>query len=190
VALAGCEREMLDHICDPVEPGQLVFSEIRGEQAGVDTFGQWIEIHNTGERAVEMTGLRVRLTQLDGSNEVWLTVREPGLTVDASGFFVMGRFPAGTEPDHVDYGYASDFESDLYPAGGLLELYVCNELVDTVIFRDLPETGSLAFDGEAPLTAESNDEEALWCNDDADVNQDPNETGIPGTPGAPNRPCN
>jgi hypothetical protein len=189
LARGGCEREMLEHICEPVDPGQLVFSEIRGKQGGEDTYGQWIEIHNRGATAVDMTGVRVRITQRDGTNEIWLMVREEGLTLDPDDFFVMGRFVQGSEPDHVDYGYASDTEVDLYQSGGILELYVCNEVADSVVFGDLPELGTLAFDGGESLTAESNDDEELWCNDDADVILDPNERGIPGTPGEPNRPC-
>ena len=44
--LGGCERDMLEHICTPVEDGELVISEIRGPQSELDTYGQWIELHN------------------------------------------------------------------------------------------------------------------------------------------------
>ena len=186
---SGCERKMLDFVCTPVSPGQLVITEIRGEQADTDTWGQWIEIHNRGNTAVDVTGIRIRLLQLDGTNEVWITVRAPDMTIAAGGYFVVGRFPANNLPDHVDYGYETDFTSDLY-ADGLIELYVCNELEDSVLYHNLPTTGSLSFDGDLEPTVEANDIEANWCNDASDVGGNPTEVGIPGTPGEQNRPCN
>lgn len=185
----GCEREMLDPVCTPVSPGQLVVTEIRGPQAGVDTYGQWIEIFNTAAAPVSLAGIRFRITKLDGSGEVFFTVRDEGLTIGPTGYVVLGRFPREALPDHVDYGYQEELPGDL-PDDGLVELYVCNELIDTVIYRSLPGSGSLAFDGTITPTAAANDDEPSWCNDNVTVGTDPTQVGMPGTPGEPNIPCN
>ena len=187
--VSGCERGMLDQTCTQVASGQLVISEIRGSQAGVDTYGQWIEIHNTAPSAIDVAGIELRLRQLDGTSQVSIVVRQQGVGIEANGYLVLGRFEPGNLPDHVDYGYTADFESDLY-ADGILDLYVCGELVDTVIYHNLPETGSLAFDGGLDLTTSANDDENNWCNDATSVGDNPTEVGTPGTPGEQNLPCN
>jgi hypothetical protein len=192
--LGGCERKMLDHVCTPVDSGELVISEIRGPQTAVDTYGQWIELHNSSPVALNLAGVKLRMTQLDGSSEKIIMIRDEALTVPAGGYVVLGHQPRDQLPDHVDYGYDEDLTSDLY-ADGILELYVCNELVDFVLYRGLPTLGSLAFDGALELTAANNDNadltdfETTWCNDASEV-PSPTEVGIPGTPGEQNRPCN
>jgi hypothetical protein len=107
---------------------------------------------------------------------------------------VLGHQNPDQLPDHVDYGYDGDFSSDLYSAG-TLELYVCNELVDVVVYQNLPTVGSLAFDGALEPSVETNDNanpndlESSWCIDASEVSS-PTEVGTPGTPGEQNRPCN
>lgn len=184
----GCVRDMLDHICTPVGPGQLVVTELRGSQSGVDTYGQWVELYNASAEPLSLAGLRVRLTRLDGRGENVITVRDPDLHVGPHGYVVLGRFPRDRLPAHVDYGYGDEITASL-PSGGIVEVYVCNELVDRVIFRSLPVTGTLSLDGSLIPTVEANDEDENWCNDDADVGGGPSDVGIPGTPGEPNRPC-
>lgn len=193
--LSGCERKMLEHICTPVEDGQLVISEIRGPQSEVDTYGQWIELHNRGASSLNIAGIKLRLFDIQGGGERNIMVRDEGLTVAPGGYVVLGLQPLDRPlPDYVDYSYESDLDKDLYNAG-LLELYVCNELVDTVVYQNLPTVGSLAFDGDLELTVDDNDNadptdvESHWCNDASPVTN-PTEVGIPGTPGEQNRPCN
>jgi hypothetical protein len=186
--LSGCERKELDPLCTPVAPGQLVITEIRGPQTGSDTYGQWIEIYNTGAEEVNVAGLVLRIIQLDGTNPRNITIRDAMLSIAAGGYLVIGRFPADALPAHVDYGYGDELEFDLYP-DGILELYVCNDLVDSVIYHGLPEVGSLALDGDLVPSAEANDVESNWCPDATEVGVDPTQIGIPGTPGAENRPC-
>jgi hypothetical protein len=188
VGTSGCAREARDEICTPVAPGGLLISELRGPQTGVDTWGQWIEIYNPSASAVNVAGLRLRLTRLDGTGEVNIRIRDATQVIEPTGYLVLGRFDPADLPAHVDYGYLSDFTSDLY-SDGMLELFVCNALIDTVIYRGLPATGSLSFDGGLTLTAEANDLESNWCVDASDVGGHPTEVGTPGTPGETNRPC-
>lgn len=185
---SACEREMLDPVCSPVAEGQLVVSEVRGPQAGVDTWGQWIEIYNDSGDTVSLAGIRVRLTKLTGTGEQVITVRDHGLQVGPLGRVVLGRFPRAELPPHVDYGYAEEEDGDL-PEDAIVELTVCNELVDQVIYRSLPATGSLSLDGSMIPSASANDVEANWCNDNVDAGGGPTDVGIPGTPGEPNRSC-
>lgn len=186
--LGGCERPMLEAICPEVAPGQLVVSEIRGPQDGVDTYGQWIEIYNGGETEVNLAGLKMRTTRLDGSGEHTFTLRQDPLPIGPHDYFVMGRFPPDDLPAHVDYGYADEMSSDLY-SDGILELVVCGDVMDRVIYHGLPTVGTLSLDGSQVPSVDANDDESNFCTDDADVGTDPTQVGIPGTPGESNRPC-
>ncbi len=196
-SLAGCERNELEHLCTPVENGQLVISEIRGPQSEVDTYGQWIELHNRGTTSLNLAGIQLVMFDIMGGGEKVIMVRDEGLVVAPGGYVVLGhqeRGPMPPLPDHVDYGYNEDFSSDL-ESSGVLQLHVCNELVDEVIYQNLPTVGSLAFDGDLELTVDVNDDadpnnvESNWCNDASPVTN-PTEVGTPGTPGEQNRPCN
>jgi hypothetical protein len=165
---AACDREPLDIPCPPVAAGGLVVSEVRGPQStGDDADGQWIEVRNPGAAAVPLGGLVVRLRKLDGSGELRLIVRDASLTVPAGGYAVLGRFRHGDEPAHVDYGYADDFEGDLY-GSGLVDLDACGTMIDRATWQDLPAAGTLARDAAG-----------AWCVDATTA----------GTPGEDNPAC-
>ena len=187
-ASAGCEREPLGWICPSLDPGDLVVTELRGEQSGADTYGQWIEIYNATAAAVDLEGAVVELVRLDGGAEGRILVRD-SLPVAAGDYGVVGRFEPGQEPDWVDYGYELDFESSLYDSGAI-DVIGCDVQLDRVIYHDLPTHGTLALDGAiAPPTATANDDEAAWCPDEVDDHPDPTELGIRGTPGEGNPTC-
>jgi len=188
----SCARPEIFPLCPGAGSGSFVISELRGRQLGNDTYGEWIEIHNTSTSVIELAGLTLRMTKLDGSAEVRIVVRDRDLVIESEGYTVLGRFEADTLPAHVDYGYVSDFGSDLYN-GAVLELLACGEQMDQMVYRSLPDNGSWAFDGDQSLSAASNDDEAAWCVDDTDTAPGDGGTvtdvGRPGTPGAGNRPC-
>lgn len=86
----GCEREELPAICPEIEQGDLVITEIRGEQSDGDTLGQWVEVFNASSRAVDLRGVGLRITPLDGAQESRVLVRE-SLVVQAGEYAVLGR---------------------------------------------------------------------------------------------------
>jgi hypothetical protein len=190
LALAGCSREPLPDICDPLQAGQLAISELRGKQTGADTRGQWIEVYNTSGNSLALYGVSVQMQKLDGSGVVQLVIREQH-SLAAGEYFVLGRFSNAELPAHVDYGYAEDYDSDLYDEG-LLDIVSCGDPIDRVQFHDLPSAGTLGFDGNLELTAINNDMVSDWCIDDIEAPpQDggTTELGVPGTPGERNRSC-
>ncbi|MBW2703526.1 MAG: hypothetical protein JRF33_22135 [Deltaproteobacteria bacterium] len=173
VLFLACEREPIEQFCPNVGVGELAISEIRGV---TDAAGQWFELHNPNDTAVNLTGLSLRLAKLDGAGEWEIVLREQGLSLEPFGYFVLGRFNSDDLPSHVDYGYAADFDGDIYSAG-FLQLYACETLIDQVIWGQddnsasaeiLPSDGTLSFDGAVVLTAESNDIGANWCYDEMD----------------------
>ena len=188
---SGCEREQLDLECTPMNSGDLVISELRGKQTGTDTRGQWIELYNTTTGELSLLGVPLNIRKLDGSDERDIVVRDHTVSVSGQGFVVLGRV-SGALPDHIDYSYEDDFSSDLY-VDALLEVHACGEMVDRLVYYDLPSAGTWAFDGGQVLTAVTNDDEQNWCTDDDEApltDGGTTQVGLPGTPGEVNRPCN
>lgn len=179
--LAACERDPLDVACPEVAPEELVVTELRGEQDGEDVVGEWIELFNRSGQTIDLVGLKVRLSTLDGGRRDEFTVRT-SLEVPPDGYVTLGRFSAGEEPAHVDYGYASELDRALNTTGAV-ELFGCGGLeVDQMIYRDLPTLGTLALDGAvAPPDARANDSEDNFCIDAAGAGE--------GTPQMENPPC-
>jgi hypothetical protein len=188
---SACEREPLDLVCTEMGVGDLAISELRGNQSGTDTWGQWIELYNPSAAEVSLRGLTLTLRQLDGTGEKSIRIRDDSLVVASGGRVVLGRFSNDDLPAHVDYGYEGDFSSDLY-RDGLLQVFSCDQEIDRIVYHDLPSLGTLSFDGALALTAASNDEEADWCVDDTPAEAGDGGTtmvGVPGTPREANRAC-
>lgn len=178
---AACARDPNDTACPNVRVGELVVSELRGDQSGTgDTIGQWIELYNASGRQLDISGVTLELRKIDGGSEARIVVRVPALVVDADAYVVLGAY-TGTLPPYADYGYLSDFSSNLFSAGAI-EVAACGTLVDRVVYRDLPVQGTWAFDGNLAPDATANDDEGAWCADAAGV-------GFPGTPRERNHPC-
>lgn len=185
---AACVRDPIERICPDLAPGDLVVSEFRGPQTGADSYGQWIEVYNAGDEAIDLAGVRLVLRKLDGSGDFHFLVRDHEAAVDAGAYAVFGNTEG---KDFTTYVFTSDAESDLY-AAAILEIYSCERLVDTMIYRSLPSVGTLSLDGKSPPDAAANDDSDLgWCVDDVPPSPDEpiTDLGVRGTPGEANRPC-
>lgn len=188
IAAVGCERDPLPFLCPDIAEGALVVSEIRGPQSGdIDGYEQWIELYNAGLSDVDLEGLHLVIQKLDGSAHAELLVRSTGVIINAGEYAVFGRSGRGQEPAHVDYGYQQDFGGDLYDTAAI-DVVSCGVLVDRVIYRNLPNTGTWALDGLTSPDAEVNDRDTAWCLDDIEDIDTPS-AGIRGTPGQPNLEC-
>lgn len=184
----GCTTPIGDEVCPDLGSGDLVVTEIRGDQSGV--YGQFIEIHNAAGGARDLRGLHVRLRSVTGSDDDTILVRR-SLVVEAGAAVVLGAFPADGLPAHVDYGWQPDYLSDsgtpkALPDSGDVRLEACGLLIDRVVWTDLPDVGTYSL-GLTPPDATGNDTAANWCTDAVD--DDLNTPGAPGTPGEANRPC-
>lgn len=201
--LLGCPRAPASEICPRIEPGDLVVSELRAGQSGQDSIGHYIEVYNAGDRTVDLQGVWIFQTAVDGDEQAIL-IREP-LEVAAGGYVVIGPGVGDELPTWIDYGVGWDIsggdpesgeppreliESD-YPTG-FFSLVSCDALIDEVFYGPgtLPDVGTLACGNlDAPPSAEQNDDTATgcWC-----VDAEPSDTplpgvGLPGTPGRANR---
>lgn len=191
ILFAGaCSRDPIDVPCPELQAGDLVVTEIRGAQSPEPGYGEWIELFNGSASAIDLTGLRVSLTRLVDGTAAASFVLRGGASTDAAagGYFVLGRFPAGEEPEYVQYGYADSYDQDL-PTGAAVDLYSCGELVDRMIYRSLPSEGTYSLSGAIdPPEDGENDAEGAWCVDMTEDDDTPT-MGIRGTPGKKNIPC-
>ncbi|MCA9679217.1 MAG: lamin tail domain-containing protein [Kofleriaceae bacterium] len=182
---SACARDPEPEICPAAGPGDLVISEVRGPQAGGDTWGQWVELYNASGATLDLEGTVVDLVSVDGSHRYRILVRR-GLEVGAGAYAVIGDFPDATRPTHVDYGAGYDLDGAFPATGGLTVTGCGGEVLDRLVFDGLPPTGTWSL-GDDPPTADGNDDPTAWCADTTPG--DTTELGLPGTPGAANHPC-
>lgn len=212
---SGCSRSAEPLVCTELAAGDLVITEIRGAQSGVDSRGQWIELYNASEHAIDLLGAQLELARLDGSSRGPVYIRT-SIRVDAGDYVVLGHHNLETVPSFVDYSFFIDWytssdglvlvlqdgtivdnlgsdvqTADLYSTGSVT-VTSCGETIDRFVYRQaLPSEGSLAFDGAATPSAEANDAIDQWCNDrtPAPLDGPQLDLGIPGTPGEENLVC-
>lgn len=180
VSAGGCTRDPIATQCPDVATGDLVISEIRGEQQSTDLLGQWVEVFNATTDTVDLRGLVLRVRKLDGSGQVDIKIRR-SLPIAAGAYVVLGQFSDddGVRPAYVDYGFIGDFPASWYAAGAV-SILACGDELDRVVYDALPDDGTYAF-GTTPPTAPGNDTDAGWCADTTNVNA--------GSPGEANRSC-
>lgn len=183
--LFGCERDPRTAVCPELALGDLVVTEIRGDQSGSDDeLGEWLELYNASAGAIDLTGVAVVVTRLDGGSEARLVFRR-AVTVGAGEYVVLGRFFdfEGSLPSYIQYGYSDDFDKSLYDTGAV-EIFACGTETDQLVYRNLPSTGTYSFDGALDPSSDLNDDDTNWCIDAA--------SGLPdasGTPGERNPAC-
>lgn len=204
VALAvACARDPIPCVAT-VGPGDLAVTEVRGKQANAgDTLGQWVEVCNPTAARLPLAGVVLAFARLDGSGERQVLVRNRGLMVNPGGCAVLGLFsgtgglsaaedagdadarPEVPLPLYADYDFLDqwDLKTGLYGAA-VLEVRACGDVVDRVVYRDLPDRGTWSLDGRVTPDASVNDNEAKWCVDAGEP-----DLGYPGTPGERNREC-
>lgn len=215
VAVSGCARPPLGEICPEAAEGELVITEVRGPQSGGDNRGQWFEVYNASDHAIDLRGLRVRFFNLQGEvqSERPILVRAEDLVLDPGAYGTLGHHDPATLPGFVDYTFIVDFFSapddaddeglgfgdtaerrpkDLLNAGRI-ELEACDVVVDNLRYEDLPTEGTLSLDGALEPSAESNDDPNNFCTDDAEEVIEPGQPqmffGLPGTPQQENPAC-
>jgi hypothetical protein len=175
----ACTADPAEAICPEAGAGDLVVTEVRGEQSGGDSWGQWIEVQNKTGAALDLHGTVVELVSMNGSIQLRMLVRRE-LPVAPGEYVVLGAAPDGARPEHMDYGFGSDFETEddptQFPGGGAVTVSGCGVQLDRVVFDELPVMGTWSLD-----------EDGTWCADTTPGTG--TELGLPGTPGEANTPC-
>jgi len=178
---AACVRDPDDSVCPEVGAGDLVVTEIGGEQTGMDTLKPWIELYNASGRSVDLQGLKVRFRRLTGDDSTDTIVRR-SLVVAPGAYVVLGLAADDDRPAYHDYGISADFHAS-WPTQAAIDVQACGERVDLAQYGSLPKTGTYSL-GTTPPTAEANDLPANWCTDTTTT-----PDSFPGTPQKANTAC-
>jgi hypothetical protein len=189
LAASACTAELEPEVCPTVGVGDLVVTEVRGNQD--DALGEWIELANVSGATIELRGLHLDVRKLDGSGADRYVVRR-SVTVAAGARVVLGSFT--TPPAYVDYGWHPDGLGAggaiaHLPDGGALDVSACDVTIDRVVWNDLPGYGTYSLGGVPDANA--NDPASAWCVDapPPPTNPDDPPPPAPGTPGEDNVSC-
>lgn len=181
VLIAGaCTRDETEELCPPISEGELVVTEVRGNQDD-DTLPQWVELYNAAPTTVDLLGTRLRFRSLDGSSEIAVLVRR-SVMVAAGAYTVLGLVADLDRPAFVDYGFASDYRM-AWQSSRALDVESCGVRIDRAQYSSLPGKGTFSL-GATPPSADANDLPANWCTNAAATG-----TAMPGTPGEANPAC-
>ena len=123
--------------------GELVVTELSGKDADPP----WVELYNASGATIDLTGMRLTVTKLDGSSADTFVVTDGAPQVPAGGYGVV--------------------ESAVeLPTGAAIDVVTCGQPIDRMIYRNLPADGSYAFTGLVdPPDGDANDDESMWCPD-------------------------
>jgi len=86
-AVAACssrEQNPAETACAALRAGDLVITEIYPNPAGDDGGQEWFEVHNTTSRALDVAGLDLVASRVDGSDEKTHRVRALSLAPSSS----------------------------------------------------------------------------------------------------------
>ncbi|MGB0591381.1 MAG: lamin tail domain-containing protein, partial [Myxococcota bacterium] len=175
----GCPEDC--PFCVP-DVGALVITEIMKDPKAVsDSMGEWIEITNTSDAPIEMTGMVLRDL---GSDEHTINPAE-GLLVAPGAYVVFGvtaDLGVGLEADYVLSGFMLDNGADE------VVLQMGETILDSVVFDETafvdPVGASLQLHGGFAPSASGNDDAGNWC-----AATQPFGEGDLGSPGEANPPC-
>jgi hypothetical protein len=166
--------------CEGPSAGQLVISEVMQNPAAVpDSAGEWFEVHNPGDTALDIDGWVVR-----DNDYASHTIDNGGpLIVPANGYLVLGRNANSGQNGGVDMAY--EFGADVTLTNATDELEILDAAlrpIDRIAWDDgrtFPDPVGASMSLRDP--AADNAAAANWC-----VSVTPFGRGDLGTPGAAN----
>lgn len=141
--------------------GDLVFTEIMPNPAGADEGGEYVELYNASGASMDLAGLTLKYTRLDGSapKEVKLT----NGTIASGKYFTLGDARTEPLPAHIDLSYGAGLGA-LGNTDGTLSISCGDTVLDSVSYTRMKENYARVFDGNVSPDAFSNDDESSWCD--------------------------
>jgi hypothetical protein len=186
LVLSGCGREAVvaASLCDGLEPGDLVVTEVHANPDGSDGEGEYIELFNATGGLLPLDGLRLIASRADGASPK--AHRFSGVSIDSGRYFVAGNAPVDSMPAHVDYSYGKTLGS-LRNSDAVVAIRCGDMLIDEVSYERTIDGRALELDGRLAPDHELNDDAGHWCTTPEGV--DELSPGNFGTPGSTNSPC-
>ena len=186
LVLSGCGRDAVNaaSVCDALEPGDIVVTEIHANPNGSDGVDEYIELFNPTGALLALDGLTLVVSRADGASPK--SHRFMDASIEAGEYFVVGNARADLMPAYVDYSYGSSLGS-LRNSDGVVSVWCGDTIIDQVGYERTVDGRALELDGRLAPDHELNDEASYWCA--APEGADEVSTGNFGTPGAANSPC-
>lgn len=161
--------------------GDLVITEVMANPDGDDQGNEYFEIYNATGAAIDLTGVRLEKSAVDGSSVkehvMTGTIVEPGAYAALGGVLPEFRAP------YIAYGYADDLGT-MTNAGGQLSLHCADSEVDRIFYGEATSGRSQGLDGNITPDHIINDDPTMYCDATTEF-----ATGAFGSPGVANEPC-
>ena len=186
LVLSGCGRGAVvaASLCDGLEPGDLVVTEVHANPDGSDGEGEYIELFNATGGLLALDGVRLTASRADGASPK--AHRFSGVSIDSGRYFVAGNAPVDSMPAHVDYSYGKTLGS-LRNSDAVVAIRCGDMLIDEVSYERTIDGRALELDGRLAPDHELNDDAGHWCTTPEGV--DELSPGNFGTPGSTNSSC-
>ncbi len=162
-------------------PGDLVITEIMANPDGDDQGNEYFEIYNATGAAIDLTGLRLEKSAIDGSS-----VKEHlmiGTVIESGSYVALGGVVPEFRAPYIGYGYSDDLGT-MTNAGGQLSLHCKDTEVDRVFYGEATSGKSQGLDGNLVPDSVINDDNSNYCDATTEF-----ATGAFGSPGVKNEPC-
>ena len=172
------------------QPGDLVITEIFAAAASQTASSavagdEWFEIYNATQKAIDLDGITLTLSRLDGSRAQHHVVS--AMTIDPGAYLVLGDDAPDALSPWVNYSYGADLGA-MTNTGGKLALTCGDTTVDVATYQMATRGESLQFDGNRTPNYVDNDELANWCTATPAGSSQFMAKNY-GTPGASNEDC-
>jgi hypothetical protein len=173
--------------CQNLNGSDLVVNEFMADPVGQDTGKQYIEIYNAAGRDVDLGGLTVFHSFIDGSRMRAMTLETQ--KIPAGGYFVAGDTgdDVNARPAYINYGYGTRLGA-LRHENGVIGLRCGARVIDQVSYANSEPGHARELDGALFPASVVTRSDVAWCNATKPLNElQPGQNF--GTPGQPNGPC-
>ena len=177
-----------DQVCQNVVAGDLVVTEFMADPAGIDTGKQYIEIYNTTDRVIDLSGLSLFQSLADGSRLNSIALYDAQIAAHA--YFVLGDTgtDANARPAFINYGYGSALGA-LRHENGRLGLRCAAAVITDVTYTQVTAGHSRELDGSTAPNATLNHDGSNWCDATEPLSSLEPEGENYGSPGTANSAC-
>lgn len=177
-----------DAQCQNVAAGDLIVTEFMADPAGSDTGKQYIELYNTTDRAIDLTGLSLFQSLSDGSRLNAIVLHDA--QIPAHAFFVLGDTgnDVNARPAYVNYGYGSALGA-LRHENGRLGLRCGVAVIIETTYTKVTAGHARELDGATVPNAALSLVGSNWCDATEPLSGLEPEGENYGSPGAANPAC-
>jgi len=161
--------------------GDLVITEVMANPEGDDDGNEYFEIYNATSAPIDLTGLVLEKSAVDGSKAKQHVMKQT--IIEAGAYMALGGVLPEFRAPYIGYGYGDDL-GGMTNSGGYLGLSCGEILVDDLFYGEAVSGHSQGLDGNLTPEYLANDNVANFCPATTEF-----ATDAFGSPGVANEPC-